>query len=204
LTEYEGHCARWKDGCGAVECKALGTQRVFARGSLPCDVLFVGEAPGESENDLRVPFIGPAGKMLDQIVGQARWVLEAVPDPKAKGGSRDWTWAMTNLVCCIPRVEGGGYDDPTDEQIIACQGRLREMIALADPRIIVRVGKYAQEWLDSAPGAYRYALKVVGPKQVGIDHPARILHMSHAQQGLTVQRSVVAIVTAIREVFGTK
>jgi uracil-DNA glycosylase family 4 len=203
LTEFQAHCERWKGGCGARECGMPGTNRVFARGSLPCDVLLVGEAPGESENNLTTPFIGTAGKLLDQILGQAAWVLETIPDPAARGGSRPWTWAMTNVVACIPRTDDGGYDDPTDEQIRACQPRLVVMIALASPRILVRVGKTAQDWIDDARDAYRHALKPTGLRLLAIDHPARVLRMNHSQQGLAVQRCVVTLVTAIRDVFGS-
>jgi uracil-DNA glycosylase family 4 len=203
LTEFQEHCERWKDGCGAKECGAEGTKRVFARGSLPCDVLFVGEAPGESENNLATPFIGPAGKLLDQIIEQATWVLAAVPDPAARGGSRPWTWAMTNLVACIPRTEGGGYDVPTDEQVRACQPRLAEMITLARPRLIVRVGKTARDWIDDARDAYRHALKPAGGiLMAAIDHPAGILRMNHSRQGLAVQRCVVTLAAALKDVFG--
>jgi uracil-DNA glycosylase family 4 len=204
LTEYQRHCRRWQAGCGAEECSMEGVNRVFARGSLPCDVLLCGEAPGESENSLLVPFIGVAGKLLDQVVAQATWALETVPDASLEAGSRPWTWAMTNVVACIPRTEDGGYDEPSDEQIRSCQPRLEEMIRIAAPRIIVRVGKVAQDWIDG-PGGYKHALRPApGIKLISFEHPARILRMSEAQKGLAIQRCVVTLVTTLREVFGGK
>jgi uracil-DNA glycosylase len=69
LTLLDAHKERWKDGCGAEICSR--SRRVFSRGKIPCHVLLIGEAPGESENVLGVPFIGPAGKLLDRIVKEA-------------------------------------------------------------------------------------------------------------------------------------
>ncbi len=180
-----------------------GVQRVLARGSLPCDVLLCGESPGESENALGTPFIGPAGKLLDVIISQAQWALESVPDAST-GQQRPWTWCMSNLVACIPRLPDGGYDEPGDDQIRACQPRLAEIIQIARPRILVRVGRHAQDWVDG-PGGYKYALRPdASIRLVSMEHPSAILRKSESQKGLAIQRAVVTLVTAIREVFNAK
>ena len=56
LTLYERHKQRWADGCGD-RCCDLAKRIVFARGTVPCDVLFLGEGPGESENIIGRTFI---------------------------------------------------------------------------------------------------------------------------------------------------
>src|SRR5688572_27705229 len=71
LSPWQEHKQRWQGGCGHVMCsRALNV--VLARGDLPCDVLFIGEAPGDSEDVTGNPFTGPAGSLLDDIITQAR------------------------------------------------------------------------------------------------------------------------------------
>jgi uracil-DNA glycosylase len=119
MTPFQEHCTKWANGCGATECSFRGTRRVFARGKLPCDVLFLGEAPGESENALGIPFIGIAGKQLDKVVSKA------VPSSLRV--------AFSNMVSCIPReVSGAKAEQPSDEQIKACAPRLQEFVKIAD------------------------------------------------------------------------
>lgn len=67
ISLYQQHCERWKNGCGSDQCDRANNV-VLAKGSIPCDVLLVGEAPGISENQLGYPFAGPAGKLLGEIV----------------------------------------------------------------------------------------------------------------------------------------
>ncbi len=69
-SRYALHLAKWHD-CTACSLHEHRGRMVFARGKIPCDVLFIGEAPGESEDVLGAPFKGPAGKLLDQIVERA-------------------------------------------------------------------------------------------------------------------------------------
>ena len=57
-TKWQLHVDRWRHGCGNALCDRA--QKVcLARGSLPCDVLFTAEAPGESENVVGRPMVGP-------------------------------------------------------------------------------------------------------------------------------------------------
>jgi uracil-DNA glycosylase len=60
----------WGRGCGSNLCP-LARKVVLARGTLPCDVLFIGEGPGVSEDVTGRPFVGPAGSLLDHIVNTA-------------------------------------------------------------------------------------------------------------------------------------
>lgn len=128
--------AKW----GECERCALSKSRrsiVLARGTVPCDVLFIGEAPGESEDVLGEPFVGPAGHLLDTIWVEA---LDAHGDEPS--------WAMTNVLACMPRIPGDGWtekyvtgDDIPTEYIEACSERLNDFVHLCDPKIIVLVGK---------------------------------------------------------------
>ena len=88
MTPYQRHKAKWKD-CNGCELARQRKRVVLVRGYLPCQVLFIGEAPGSSEDLLGKPFIGPAGKLFDRILA------ESLPQ-----GCR---FALTNLVGCFPR-----------------------------------------------------------------------------------------------------
>jgi uracil-DNA glycosylase family 4 len=184
VSLFQQHCERWKDGCGASICE--GARKVFCRGKLPCDVLFIGEGPGESEDTIGTCFVGPAGKLLDHIISQA------IPSSLRV--------AFTNIVCCIPREEDGRKaTEPDDDSILACQPRLVEFVEIAKPKLIVCVGAMARDWLS--PG---YAHSAPIPRsipRIDITHPAAILRASIAMKGLMVQRVVANLRNATEEYF---
>lgn len=139
------HKRKWKD-CQACKLCELRTQVVLCRGFLPCEILFIGEAPGESEDLLGEPFVGPAGKKLDEIIGEA--VGEAV------GGAETgklFRYAITNVVCCFPRTEDG-FRQPKAEEIKACRPRLEEFLTIAQPRLLVTLGNIAKSNLPKFDG----------------------------------------------------
>lgn len=183
-TPFQRHCLKWRNGCGAEECERA-SKVVLARGKIPCDVLFIGEGPGASEDVAGIPFVGPAGHLLQQIIDQA------VPE--------NVRWAITNMVGCMPtdddRVKSG---EPTDEQVKACEPRLVEFVdTIARPRLIVCVGSIARDWLDPK---YHHAVRFRETiPQVWIKHPAAILRETVASRGLSVQRCVVQIANAVAE-----
>lgn len=187
---YALHCERWTDGCGSEICD--GAKKVFAKGVIPCEVLFIGEAPGESEEVLGKPFVGPAGKLLDYMISQA------LPE-----GVR---MAFTNLTLCIPRTEEGGKAGaPPDEAIRSCQPRLQEFIDMAEPRLVVCVGKLSADFVEYAgnAAAYRYALRLPDDgtvKRIEVMHPAAILRAAIAHKGLLIQRWVVTLRNAYEDI----
>ena len=164
-TPYQLHVAKWTD-CDRCELCAKRSKVVFARGKLPCDVLFIGEAPGDSEDVLGRPFVGPAGQLLDELIEAAK--------------PNGLTIAFTNLVGCIPRDEEG-KGEPSREAIMACRDKLLELIQIAQPTATVCVGKLAA----------KYA--VATEKTVEIVHPAAILRADIAKRGLMYQRAQVIL-----------
>lgn len=199
-TLFEQHCERWKDGCGATECRSSSV--VISRGDIPCQILFVGEAPGRSETDLNKPFVGPAGKLIDHIIQKAiphqmvehSDMIEMIPEI---------SYAFTNLVGCIPlNEEGNKTAQPSIEQIWKCRPRLEEFIKyVACPSLIVRVGKLCEQWLAKG---YKGAVDVGDVPMIDIAHPAWILRLSEAQQGLEVRRCVITIREAVKEFITEK
>jgi uracil-DNA glycosylase len=90
------------------------------------DWMVIGEGPGENEDKLGEPFVGPAGQLLDQMLA-------------AVGKSRKQNVFIANVVKCRPP----GNRDPETDEIAACAPYLERQIALAKPRLLLAVGKFA-------------------------------------------------------------
>jgi DNA polymerase len=159
------------------------------RGEIPNDVTFVGEAPGESENETSYPFTGPAGILLDQIIEQS------VPNQVRIG------WC--NLVGCIPyNEEMTKSGEPDLDQVERCSSRLQELVNMASPRLLVCVGRLA--WDNLNPRYKQLVTIPVGCKVIEIVHPAAILRAVTAQRPFMVDRCVTILRRAVDEVFNTR
>ena len=177
MTTWTEHVSRWKD-CTACSLHQQRDRICLARGTVPCDVLFVGEAPGASEDAIGQPFVGPAGKLLDQIIERSL--------PKLV------TCALTNLVCCYPReAKAERVNEPEREEVLACRPRLVEFVNVARPGLIVCVGSLARRYVEEAEGV----------RSIDIVHPAAILRMPMAQKQMAVQKSIVTIQNAVEDVL---
>ena len=197
MTPYQQFVRNWST-CTACPLHATRSRVVLARGSVPAQVLFVGEAPGRSEDVVGLPFVGPAGRLMDHIIARS------VPPGVAH--------ALCNLVCCIPLGEDGQKTaEPDDEAVRACAPRLREFVGLCRPSLIVCVGALARDWLDrqNHHNVWREDYGRLGRDRklhfgadvprIDVTHPAAILRQPVAQQGLSVQRCVVKIGNAVEE-----
>jgi DNA polymerase len=125
----------WDTLRGACElCRrcALGERRthlVFGDGNPEADLMLVGEGPGEQEDLTGVPFVGAAGKLLDQM-------LEII-DLDRSG------YYIANIVKCRPP----GNRDPREEEQSACMDFLRAQVRLVKPKVIVCLGRIAAQRL---------------------------------------------------------
>lgn len=170
------HVERWR-GCQRCLLSQQRGEICLARGALPCDVLLVGEAPGMAEDAAGRPFVGPAGRVLDDIVARA------LPE--------EVRCAFTNLVACYPReAKERGDNEPERAEIMECRPRLVEFVNLAQPRLIVQVGQLALSYLN-------FDMTV---PLVHIDHPAYIVRMPLAAQHGALQRAVVRLRCAWEDV----
>ena len=191
MTHFQEHVQRWQSCRLCALCDGRKSV-VLYRGKLPCDVLFVGEAPGESEDASGFPFWGPAGLLLDSRGGQPPGIVQLAGlddiDPLVRCG-------FTNIVACVPRDPDSNNkaDAPLPEEVRACQPRLREIVEMARPRLLVAVGALARDWLVPR---MKHALKT-GIPTVDITHPAAILRANVAQRGLLKQRAVVVLRNAV-------
>lgn len=114
--------------CASCQACTLGrtrTKSVFGVGRQDSPVLFVGEGPGQQEDLQGEPFVGAAGKLLDEMLS----IIDL---------GRDNCY-ITNIVKCRPP----GNRDPREEEQAACVGFLREQIALVRPRLIICLGRIA-------------------------------------------------------------
>jgi uracil-DNA glycosylase family 4 len=184
MTRWQAFEERWKDGCGSDFC--AGASKCLARGSVPCDVLFIGEAPGASEDVEGEPFHGPAGHLLNQIVEEA-----------TSGMTQRVKIGFTNIVGCIPREGLQKISEPTAEQIQQCAPRLAEFLALCSPRLVVLVGAVAATWMR--PGYVNPVQIPKGVKTCEIEHPAAIIRAPEAAKGWKIQRCIVVVRNAVED-----
>ncbi|WP_420799493.1 uracil-DNA glycosylase [Noviherbaspirillum sedimenti] len=106
------------------------TRTVFGSGDRQAKWLFVGEGPGYNEDLQGEPFVGPAGKLLDNMLA-------------AMGLRRGDNAYIANAVKCRPTGENGRDRPPTPAEIAACLPHLERQIALIQPSVIVALGKSA-------------------------------------------------------------
>lgn len=113
------------------KCELCGgrTNAVFGDGSPDARVLIVGEAPGKNEDLQGKPFVGAAGKYLDELLGIA-------------GLSRGDVFIANVLKCRPP-----GNRDPRPEEIQACADYLRGQTRAIDPEYIVTLGNFATKFI---------------------------------------------------------
>jgi DNA polymerase len=123
--------------------------------------MFIGEAPGGREDELGVPFVGPAGKFLDELLAGI-------------GLSRDAVY-IANVVKCRPP----GNRDPEPLEIEACADFLDQQIAIVDPKVIVTLGRFSMaRWFPGASisRVHGRPKQVQGRTVVPMYHPAAALH----------------------------
>ncbi|MEM0174227.1 MAG: type-4 uracil-DNA glycosylase [Sulfolobaceae archaeon] len=118
-----------------ISCKKCNLWRtrknaVPGYGDPNATIMFIGEAPGATEDEEGKPFVGNAGKLLTKMIQE---VL---------GLTRDQVY-ITNLVKCRPP----GNRDPTDEEIIACKDYLEREISLVRPKLIVTLGNHSTSYI---------------------------------------------------------
>jgi uracil-DNA glycosylase len=120
-------------GCTKCALAAGRTQVVFGTGDPNADLMFVGEAPGFHEDKQGVPFVGAAGKLLEQLLAGI-------------GLSREEVYIANVLKCRPP-----GNRDPLPEEIQACESHLWRQIELIEPRVVATLGNFATKLLSGRP-----------------------------------------------------
>lgn len=173
-----------------ARCQACPLHRqggpVLGEGPLPAEVMLIGEAPGEQEHQLKRPFVGPSGRLLEERL---------LP---AAGLSRQAVYLTNVLLHHPPRNR-----DPLPEEVAACRPWLELQLQLASPLLVVLMGRHAaQAVLGAAPGAGLLAL-AHGRAYYLTYHPAAALRQPRLMGALTEQfANVGRILATLRGVKG--
>jgi uracil-DNA glycosylase len=120
---------------GCTRCPQLAATRttvVFGSGNADADLMFVGEAPGRHEDEQGVPFVGRAGKLLDQLLDEIGLARKQV--------------FIANVLKCRPP----GNRDPRPQEIEACRSYLHRQVELIEPRVIATLGNFATKLLTGS------------------------------------------------------
>lgn len=150
------------EGCVACRLCNSRTRTVFGVGDPDADWLYVGEGPGAQEDALGEPFVGQAGKLLDNML-------------MAMGLKRGRDVFIANIVKCRPP----GNREPSDDEAQCCEPYLARQIELIKPKLIVALGKTAARNLlntDASIGSLRGRLhQHKGIPVIVTYHPAYLL-----------------------------
>ena len=157
LTLLQRHTKKYFP-CSECSLHKTKFKHVVYRGSLPADVLFVGEAPGHTEDELGIPFIGRAGDILSHLVH----------DSRSKLYPHTYSYGITNVICCLPVNPDDVYHFrmPKQDEIEACRPRLLDIASKCNPKLIVLLGKVAEKGFPTQD---------IDAPCISIQHPAYIL-----------------------------
>jgi uracil-DNA glycosylase family 4 len=148
------------------ELAATRTQVVFGAGNADADLMFVGEAPGAREDEQGVPFVGAAGKQLEELLNGVGFQRADV--------------FIANVLKCRPP----GNRDPLPAEIENCQEYLLRQVELIQPRVICTLGNFATKLLRGDPTGIsklhgQAEIRVIGRRAVRLYplfHPAAALY----------------------------
>ncbi len=148
--------------CTKCELSKTRNRFVFGGGSAYAKIMLVGEAPGKNEDLQGLPFVGQAGKILDELLDSIGLVRSEV--------------FIANVLKCRPP----GNRDPRIEEIEACKGYLFKQIEIIDPKLICTMGKYSTQLLlntnKGITGLRGKVYKVNNRIIMPINHPAAVLY----------------------------
>ena len=146
------------------ELAAQATQLVMGAGNADADIVLVGEAPGKNEDEQGLPFVGAAGKFLNEMLASA-------------GMNREEVY-ITNIVKYRPP----NNRDPSPEEKKAFWPYLLKQLQIIEPKIVVTLGRHSMEYF--LPG--QYISKIHGqPKRIQLgDHEIVIVPLYHPAAAL--------------------
>ncbi len=168
---------------------------VPGEGSVNTDIMFIGEAPGSTEDETGRPFVGAAGRLLTQLI-------------ESIGLKRDEIY-ITNIVKCRPPENR----DPSDDEIKMCYPYLVKQIQLIKPRLIVCLGRHSARTLFKESGLKWRSMnsmhgRVYSVKLYGLDlkiiatfHPAAALYNPGLRKEL--EKDFKIIMDIIYEIKGS-
>jgi len=161
------------------ELAATATQLVFGDGNVDADIVFIGEAPGKNEDIKGVPFVGAAGKFLDEMLASIKLKREDI--------------YITNIVKYRPP----NNRDPLPEEKAAFLPFLTQQLDVIKPKLIVTLGRHSMEVL--LPGlkisqVHGQAKRLKGQVYLPLFHPAAALYNGGMRQTLLDDFQAVPII----------
>jgi uracil-DNA glycosylase family 4 len=159
----------FEEARGCIRCPQLVASRnqvVFGAGNASADLLLVGEAPGANEDREGLPFVGQAGKLLDELLGEV-------------GLARRDVFITTVLKCRPP-----GNREPHPVEVEHCQDYLARQLDLIEPKVVCSLGNFATKLVRGDPAGItrvhgQEEVRVIGRRAVRlypIYHPAAALY----------------------------
>lgn len=185
--------------CTRCDLSRTRTNVVFGEGNPNAPLVFVGEGPGENEDATGRPFVGRAGKLLDEVL-------------RRNGMTRDHVYICNVVKCRAADMVSGRYQNrpPTPDEISSCQPWLEEQMRTIKPLVVVCVGGPAAntiihkgfritsergKWFDNSGYA---------PWAMAVFHPAYILRLDGPSYGAALETLVEDIGKARQKVIEVK
>jgi uracil-DNA glycosylase family protein len=183
-------------GCQACDLYREATQTVFGEGAASAQVMLVGEQPGDGEDRAGRPFVGPAGRMLDQALEEA-------------GIDRDLAY-VTNVVKHFKFERRGRlrlHKKPNAEQVHACFPWLEAELAVVQPEVLVLLGATAaQALLGSSFRVSRQRGELLdsdlAPRVLATVHPSSILRAPDEEARTLAYKGFVADLGVVAAALG--
>jgi len=171
--------------CQQCEIAKHRTKVVPGEGPEDAEIMFIGEAPGWHEDQQGRPFVGPAGKYLDELLASINLKREQV--------------YIANVIKCRPQ----GNRDPLPTEILNCRKWLERQIELIHPKMVVTLGRYSMALFfpgKSISKIHGTALKQDGIIYFAMYHPAAALHQQSLHQ--TIQADMIKIPSLLAQTDG--
>jgi DNA polymerase len=185
----------------AADCKACdlwktGTQTVFGEGTAKAEIVFVGEQPGDKEDLAGQPFVGPAGRVLDEAL-------------EAAGIDRSLAY-VTNAVKHFkwePRGKRRIHAKPSAAEMAACRPWLEAELAVVKPKVLVALGATAAQSLLGRQFRVTKQRGVpvesdLAPHVVATVHPSSILRQETEEDRKEAMGEFVRDLTAVAKLLG--
>jgi len=173
--------------CQRCELFKSRNRAVPGVGSENAEIMFVGEAPGWHEDQQGLPFVGPAGQFLDNLLASIKLKREQV--------------YITNVIKSRPP----GNRDPLPVEISACRGWLDRPIEIICPRMIVTLGRFSMAMFfpgKSISKIHGTALKQDNTIYYAMYHPAAALHQQSLRR--VIEEDMLKIPSLLAQVDGVK
>tara|TARA_B110000263_G_C15006639_1_gene373069 strand:+ start:70 stop:624 length:555 start_codon:yes stop_codon:yes gene_type:complete len=169
IGTLKAHLTKWKN-CDLCSLCSTRSKISLYRGSIPCEALFISDAPGMAEDALGEPFSGSEGYLLNSLLKTAKETTGV-----------DAIIGFTYLISCKPE------EKPLKTSLKACIPRLKEIVELAQPQTIVMVGKLASKQIPelfNSDDAKQF---------VSIPHPRELIKTPVHIQGLEIKKCQLSI-----------